>query len=115
MNELKNRLEVAYAQLKKVQVNHYLAEKTTKEAGAHLNKLKLEGIASGEVQGKNATEREASAREKYAIAYQYFEDAEDKAAGERLRLDLARLNVELCRALIRLEEINIGRLPNDGH
>ena len=115
MNDIAERLESKYKHLEKAQVNYYLSEKTASEAKAHLDHLKVVETAAGMIVGKNATEREASAREHLGIAYQFTKDAQEKAGGDKIRLTIAQLEVDLARALIRIEEIEIGRLPNAGH
>lgn len=115
MSNLEKRLESAYKHLKKAQVDYYLSAKLYEEAKTHLDQLKIMETASGLIVGKNATEREASAREHLGAAYQYVTDAKDKSGGDKVRLTLAQLSVDHVRALIRIEEIKIGRLPDAGH
>lgn len=103
MDKLRNKLTQAYAQRKRVEVNFYLANKYALEAKRHLEETVLKATASGEIEGKNAKEREANAREKFVVMFQHSEDASDKAQGEKLRMDLAQINVDLVRALIRLD------------
>ena len=115
MNELKNRLENNYKHLKKAQVNYYLSAKIHAEAKAHLDYLIVTETLAGNIKGKNAAEREVSAKELLGIAYQYVMDAKAKAEGDKIRLTVAQIAVDASRALIRIEEIKIGRLPDAGH
>ena len=115
MNDLAGRLERTYKQLRKSQVDFYLADKHTLKAKRYLEETILKATASGEIEGKNPKDREANAKEKFAAMYQYLEDKSDKARWAKLNLSLAQLEVDHARALIRIEEIKVGRLPDAGH
>ena len=115
MNELKERLEKNYEHLKRAQVNYYLSAKHHAETKAHLDSLIITETLAGNIMGKNAAEREVSAKEFLGAAYQYVIDAKAKSEGDKIRLTVAQLGVDACRALIRIEEIKVGRLPDAGH
>jgi len=115
MDNLAERLELNYEHLKKAQVNYYLSAKTHAEAKAHLDYKIVTETLAGYITGKNAAERDVSAREKLGVAFQYVEDAKAKMEGDKIRLTVAQLGVDASRALIRIEEIKVGRLPDAGH
>lgn len=115
MNDLGNRLELNYKHLKKAQVNYYLSAKHHAEAKASLDYEIVQETLSGKIKGKNAGEREVSAKEFLGSAYHYVVDAKAKAEGDKIRLTVAQLAVDASRALIRIEEIKVGRLPDAGH
>jgi len=69
-----------------------------------LEAAKAEGLASGVIEGKNAELREAKAREVLVGFYANVEAAEQTEHNCRLRLDLARIEVDSIKTLLRYLE-----------
>ena len=61
-----------------------------------------QGLLSGEVQGKNAEEREAKARTLYADLYRALAEAEEKYQRAKTALEVARSYTEEVSLLVRL-------------
>ena len=115
MDELENRLKLKYKHLEKAQVNYYLSAKHHADAKARLDYKIVTETLAGNIKGKNAAERDVNAREKFSVAFLHVEDAKAMMEGDKIRLTVAQLRVDACRALIRIEEIKVGRLPDAGH
>ncbi len=60
------------------------------------------GLLSGEVQGKNAEEREARARGLYPDLYQALAEAEERYQRAKTALEVARTYTEEVSLLVRL-------------
>lgn len=61
-----------------------------------------QGLLSGEVQGKNAEEREAKARALYAELYRALAEAEERYQRAKAELEIARAYTEEVGLLVRL-------------
>ncbi len=61
-----------------------------------------QGLLSGEIQGKNAEEREAKARVTYADLYQALAEAEERYQRAKAALEIARSYTEEMSLLARL-------------
>lgn len=70
-----------------------------------LDTLKLIKLASGEIDGKNAELREARAMELLQSQYAALQHAEERERDYRLKLDLARLDWERVKLILRLAEV----------
>ena len=70
-----------------------------------LNVLKAEATQNGEIDGKNADAREASARSLLKENYDALDKAEIEERKMRHSLDLANLEVERVKTLLRLQEV----------
>lgn len=62
-------------------------------------------LASGEITGKNETERQAAARERFAIGFDELESLSVDSRIAKLRHELAQIEVEKVRSLLRLAEV----------
>ncbi len=71
----------------------------------NLEVCKLEKLASGEIDGKNAELREACARVLLKDQYIALIYAEEQERQYRLKLDLARLGWERIKLILRLAEV----------
>ncbi|RPJ40092.1 MAG: hypothetical protein EHM35_00360 [Planctomycetaceae bacterium] len=106
MNVTATHIQEAYRAKADTLVSHHIAAEQAIAARAALEIAKLAGLAGGTIDGKNADLREAKAREVLAEDYARLEAAE---AGERrthIDLDLACIQVEEVRALLRLMELD---------
>lgn len=83
----------------------YEAGENETGARATLETRRLAGLADGTIEGKNADQREASARQVLEAEYLALEHAERTCRSARLVCDLARLEVERVRAQLRLAEL----------
>lgn len=62
-------------------------------------------LASGAITGKNETERQAAARERFAIGFDELESLSKASRMAKLRHELAQIEVEKVRSLLRLAEV----------
>ncbi|GLV48781.1 hypothetical protein TJA_18840 [Thermus sp. LT1-2-5] len=67
-----------------------------------------QGLLSGEVQGKNAEEREAKARTLYADLYRALAEAEERYQRAKTALEVARTYTEEVSLLVRLASEGMG-------
>ena len=98
-------IKLAYTILKDKLKAHHAAAELAILTKAMLEKATLARLADGTITGKNEQLREASARELLPHLYRDFENAEEGEREAKLRLDIARADVECARALLRLAEI----------
>ena len=101
----KETIDLTYKVLKGKMKEHHRAAGLAILTRAMLEKAKLARLADGTIAGKNEQLREASARELLPHLHRDYEDAEDGEREAKLQLDLARIEVERVRALLRLAEI----------
>lgn len=98
-------LNAAYVNLTSAMTQAHAAARAEVDAKRGLEKARLAAITDGRIDGKNAELREAAAREALADLYASLEEAERVASDARLALDLAKLEVERVRALLRITEV----------
>lgn len=65
-------------------------------------------LASGEVDGKNETQREAVLRTRFQSQYETLNAAEGRARQTRHQAEIAQLEVERIRLRVRLMELAAG-------
>lgn len=94
-----------YGALKAAVLDAYEAGEGAIAAKNALEATRLAMLMTGEIDGKNEAQREAKARELLAAEYDGLESAEAQARRARVGLDLAKLDVELVRAQLRLAEL----------
>lgn len=95
----------AYGELLRRKDNLYTAGEKVIEKKAVLEWCKVEAMQNGEIEGKNAEAREAASKSLLAPEYEELENAEKYEREARLGYDLAYIEVERVRALLRLAEI----------
>ena len=95
----------AYEVLAMQTQNHANAVISAINTKATYDRLVASALANGEIEGKNAEIRTANAQEKFAFEFRKMNDAQDEERAARLDLDLARIEVERVRALLRLMEL----------
>ena len=98
-------INLAYTILKDKLKVYHSAARLAILAKAMLEKATLARLADGTITGKNEQLREASARELLPHLYLDFENAAENEREAKLKLDIARADVECTRALLRLLEI----------
>ncbi len=98
-------IETAYSALRAALQKAHHTGQASIEAKTRLERRKLAALAAGSLTGKNSEEREAAARERFGDLYTELEEAERTAADAKLDLDLARLEVDRVRCLLRLAEL----------
>ena len=113
--ELEIRISLGYKQLAYAYTQYYLAEKHYQEAKRVFEDKKATAIANGTLEGKNVAERDYSAQQEFKIFYDDMLDMEQKSNRAKLVLTRSQLEVDEIRALLRVEEIKVGRLPDAGH
>jgi len=102
MTELENEVRQAFERYRKAleEALEVTLERTrAKEA---LEARVAQGLLSGEIQGKNAEEREAKARALYADLYQALAEAEERYQRAKTALEMARSYTEEVGLLARL-------------
>lgn len=83
-------------------------ETETEEA---LNKTVMVALHDGTIEGRNEQMRQAAARVQYTDLFEAHETAERRALLAKHELDLARVEVEHVRALLRLAELTGNGRP----
>lgn len=101
-NEL---LTMAYETLKQTASVAFEANEAVLVAKRDLEEGRAGLIAQGLIDGKNEAQREAQFRQHLAGQYETLNLAEANARQARHALELARLDVELARAQLRLMEL----------
>ena len=101
-------IKLAYTILKDKMKAHHSAAGLVILTKAMLERATLARLADGTITGKNEQLREASARELLPHLYRDFENAAENEREAKLKLDIARADVECTRALLRLAEIEAG-------
>lgn len=74
-------------------------------AEQELAHLKLEAYAEGEIQGKNATEREANEFKLFEDAIVAIDEMKKEEARLYRMMEMSRIKVEYQRATLRIQEI----------
>ncbi|BCX05285.1 MAG: hypothetical protein KatS3mg053_3223 [Candidatus Roseilinea sp.] len=91
----------AYEQLKQARSALWEATERAIRARLMLEKERAARLMTGEITGKNESEREARARELLHSLYESVEAAEAEERRARLEYDLTKLEVERVEALLR--------------
>jgi cell division protein FtsL len=109
----REQIKQAYENLKIHTATLFSVTEIEIKAKRELEVRRLSLLAEGAITGKNAEEREACARRLLDREYKALEIAEKNTRTERTSFELARLDVECLRALLRLAEIEAraGELP----
>lgn len=98
-------INAAYNGLEKALANYReatLEEVRTKQV---LERLRLQALADGKIEGRNAELREAAARQELPEEYKAYDNAAEWAAAARQELELARCEVSRVQALLRMAEM----------
>lgn len=98
-------LENAYLSFAAATAVAFQAGEEAITAKAKLEMARLEALASGAIDGKNAEIREAQARSILAAEFAAAEFADMAARTAKHALELARIEVERVRAVLRLSEL----------
>ena len=72
---------------------------------ADLKTLTAEAIAGGHVEGKNQAARDANAREMFRDQHETLARQKSDLAPKRLRLDLAKIEIERAKMIARVMEL----------
>ena len=111
---LENDILRAYENLSVATIDAYHAGEDAITAKNILERRKLAGLADGTIEGKNTDLREAAARIVLEVEYANAEATDDDARLTRHDLDLARIEVERVRAMLRLHELRVAQLAQSG-
>ena len=121
MNTYRERLEGlllevnnCYTQLQTSQREYFEASELALKAKQKLETERLTGMANGSIFGKNADEREACAREIIPGLFLDYGEAQDKERGAKFLLDSSMVTVELSRARLRIFELLVKGLEDNG-
>lgn len=101
----KETIGVAYEALKAAVINAYEAGEAALLAKNALEAMRLSMLMTGEIAGKNEAEREAKARQLLEEKFDWVEECEAEARRAKTALEVARLDVEMMRAQLRLAEL----------
>jgi hypothetical protein len=102
---MKERISQAFAALREARKGLYEASKKELEAKEYLKRSECGLLLSDKITGKNAEIREAQIIFETGIDRDLLEDASTKKAKAQLAFDLAQLEVDEIKWLIRAEEI----------
>lgn len=102
MTELENEVRQAFERYRKTLEEALEATLERTRAKEALEARVAQGLLSGEIQGKNAEEREAKARALYADLYQALAEAEERYQRAKTALEMARAYTEEVGLLARL-------------
>lgn len=108
VDTMRGAIEAVYAMLRQATTEYYQASDMLTNATAALDKAKALGLANETITGRNPEMREASAREQLPKFYEAVEMATALERTKRLNLELARIDVERQRALLRVMELPVG-------
>ncbi len=98
----------AFTWLENAKSAYHLSANALIAAKRDLEIAKLAGLASGTIDGKNAELREAAARTLLADKYTALETAELNERNDRFEMELAQLEIERVKMLLRLDEITVS-------
>lgn len=107
----------AYGELADATTEYRRVESDHLQMKALLDADIAKALASGEIVGKNETERHAAARERFAAQFVNLELLDHARRHARLRHELAGIEVERVRSLLRLMEVTGAvqvKTQNDG-
>lgn len=95
----------AYSQLARASETYFQAAELEIGSKTELDTETVKAIADGRIDGKNEAIRQGQAKELFAELHETHEANGQHARLAHHRLDLARLEVERIRALLRLAEL----------
>jgi len=95
----------AYNELAEAKKKLFVVGERAISAKAALEARKVTAIVNGEIEGKNAEAREAAAKALLFLEYEALESAEVDERFARQDYDIAYIEVERVRALLRLQEV----------
>lgn len=98
-------LNAAYSALKAATAAAFTAAEVAGLAQDAFEAGKNALLLGGKLDGKNEAQRDAQAREALAALFESMQIAEQAARVKKNALDLARMDVELVRAQLRLLEL----------
>ncbi len=98
---MSKRIGQACDRLKEARLTLWEAAEKAMCARLNLEKERAARLMTGEIVGKNESEREARARELLHALYEAVEIAEAEERHARLAFDLAKLEVERVEAVLR--------------
>ena len=107
-----NEIRKTYKRLKIAKCTNADASYNAIRLKNHLELRKNAAIIDGEIKGKNAAEREVNALEFFPELYLALDEAESYADRKKLALEIAQLNVDELRAMLRVDEMNYNSKPN---
>lgn len=99
---LENEVKQAFERYRKALEEALEAALERSRAKEALEARVAQGLLSGEIQGKNAEEREAKARALYADLYRALAEAEERYQKAKTALEIARSHTEEVSLLVRL-------------
>ena len=99
-------IDTIYTELAQATTAHDTAAAEIIDNETDLKILVAEAVNNGDVTGKNAQQRDAAAREMFRDQYETLAAQKRDLAPLRLRLDLAKIEIEKARATLRLMELN---------
>jgi nucleoside 2-deoxyribosyltransferase len=102
---MENRIENAYNYLEKATKEAYNAGENSINKKEEYDQGVAKAYANGEVQGKNQAERDGWIAEHFQWFKELMLSAQERERGAKLNLELARIEVEKTRALLRLMEL----------
>jgi len=103
MNE--EKINNAFEELELAKKELFSAGERAIEKKAALEWRKVDAMQNGEIEGKNAEAREAAAKSLLAPEYEALELAEKDERKARFDYDVAHIEVERVRSILRLLEV----------
>ena len=105
---MENRIENAYSYLEKATKEAYTAGENSIAKKEAYDQSVAKAYANGEVLGKNQAERDGWIAEHFQSAAEHLFAAQEQERAAKLNLELARIEVEKTRALLRLRELTVN-------
>jgi len=102
---METRIENAYSYLEKATKDAYAAGENSISKKELYDQSVAKAYAGGEVQGKNQAERDGWIAEHFQPEAENLFAAQEQERKAKLNLELARIEVEKTRALLRLMEL----------
>ncbi len=106
MNLSIENIDIIYTELADATKAHDTAAAEIIANEADLKTLKAEAMAGGHIEGKNQAARDAAAREMFRDQHETLAQQKHALTSKRLRLDLAKIEVDRARMTLRLMELN---------
>lgn len=104
-------INAVYNELKTAHEFYTIAAEDLLLSQTALKREKARALADGIIEGKNADARESAAQEHFSEWYGNIDEQQQHTNKCRLRLDLARFDVEEVRLLVRLDELEAHLAP----
>jgi len=104
--ELMSLINGAYAKLEARKNEFYLASLNHAEASNKIDVERARLLNSGVITGRNAETREAEMRTALVEEYDELMELEAKRDATRFHMDIAQLEVERARAILRIHELS---------